>query len=1116
MKREDNLNDDPQWYKDSIIYELHVKTFYDTAVDGIGDFRGLTSKLDYLTDLGINTIWLLPFYPSPLKDDGYDISDYFDVHPLYGKLKDFKDFLDEAHSRGIRVITELVLNHTSDQHLWFKKSRVAEPGSRWREFYVWSDTPEKYKEARIIFKDFEASNWTYDNVAKSYYWHRFYSHQPDLNFDNELTRETMLHVVDFWLKLGVDGLRLDAVPYLFEREGTNCENLPETHQFLKKLRAHIDANFKNRMLLAEANQWPTDAAAYFGQGDECHMAFHFPLMPRMFMAVQMEDRSPIVEILEQTPKIPDSAQLAVFLRNHDELTLEMVTEEERDYMYRAYARDKKSRLNLGIRRRLAPLLGNDRRKIELLNALLFTLPGTPLIYYGDEIGMGDNIYLGDRNGVRTPMQWNADMNAGFSKSNPQKLYLPVVIEPQYHYEVVNVENQQNDPSSLLWWMKRIIAMRKHYRSLGRGSIEFLHPANATIISYVRRLGDEIVLVAANLSGRTQYADLNLFPYAGYSLNDLLGGTLFPSITESSYRLTFGPYGYYVFSMTKNPSSPFKLVRSEIRQIKGQKSAASLFTGKSKLALESLILPEYLQASRWFEGKGRLLESVRIRSTIPLVSERERTQHFVIVVDVSYKEGLPEAYFLTVAYTPTDISLQLGENNRDSIIAMVDLGKEQKATLHEGVIDESFRAKLLSLVTKKRSFEGDNCEISGTLTTHHLGEKVLSNGIASRVLRVDQSNTSIVYGDKLFLKLIRRVEDGKSPEIEIGSVLAKHGFSSSPRLLGFAEYKTPESEPAAFMILQDYLQNEGDAWGLFSENFGRFAESALANNEFWNKSVATGPLVDRTPLPQSLLELLGTPFVEKVKLLAKRTGEFHLALIAETEDPDFAPEPFGYLYQVSIAQSMTNYATRVFSQIPSVAEVNEEVAKGISELLSMQSKLLEKFNALKSVTIDAVRARIHGDYHLGQVLHTGSDFVIIDYEGEPLRSIGERRTKRSPLRDVAAMLRSFQYVAYSYVLKSVVLQQVGEKDKLKKLVQVWSNAISRVYLSSYADTVKGSGIIPSKTESLSLMLDAYLFEKAIYEVGYELNNRPDWAIIPIRGIIDLINTSNATEQQPKPN
>jgi len=444
------------WYKDAIIYEVHVRAFFDSVTDGIGDFGGLTQKLDYLEDLGVTAIWLLPFCPSPLRDDGYDIANYTDVHPSYGTLKDFQRFLREAHRRGLRVITELVLNHTSDQHGWFQRSRRALPGSRWRNYYVWSDTPEKYRDARIIFKDFESSNWSWDPVAKAYYWHRFYSHQPDLNWDNPEVREAMFDAMDFWLDLGIDGLRLDAVPYLFEREGTNCENLPETHQALRELRKHVDEKYQDRMLLAEANQWPEDAVAYFGQGDECHMAFHFPVMPRLFMSLRMEDRYPITDILKLTPPIPQSCQWALFLRNHDELTLEMVTDEERDYMNRTYARDREMRINLGIRRRLAPLLENDRRRIELMNALLFSLPGTPVIYYGDEIGMGDNVFLGDRNGVRTPMQWSPDRNAGFSRANPQRLYLPVNIDPEYHYETVNVEAQQNNPHSLLWWTKRLI------------------------------------------------------------------------------------------------------------------------------------------------------------------------------------------------------------------------------------------------------------------------------------------------------------------------------------------------------------------------------------------------------------------------------------------------------------------------------------------------------------------------------------------------------------------------------------------------------------------------------------------------------------------------------------
>src|SRR3954469_10300627 len=536
------LRSDPTWYKDAIIYEVHVRAFYDSVTDGIGDFGGLTEKLDYLEDLGVTAIWLLPFCPSPLKDDGYDIADYNDVHPSYGTLRDFEKFLREAHRRGLRVISELVLNHSSDQHVWFQRSRRAKPGSHWRNFYVWSDSPEKYKEARIIFKDFEPSNWTYDPVAKAYYWHRFFAHQPDLNYDYPPVRKAMLQAMDFWLDLGVDGLRLDAVPYLFEREGTNCENLPETHQYLKELRQHIESKYRDRMILAEANQWPEDAIAYFGNGDECHMAFHFPLMPRLFMALRMEDRYPITDILQLTPSIPENCQWALFLRNHDELTLEMVTDEERDYMYRMYAEDRPMRINLGIRRRLAPLLGNDRRKIELMNALLLSLPGTPVIYYGDEIGMGDNFYLGDRNGVRTPMQWSPDRNAGFSRADPQRLYLPPIMDPIYGYESVNVEAQLRDPSSLLNWMKRMLAVRKGSRAFGRGRLTFLKPGNRKILAYLRELEGEAILCVCNLSRAAQAVELDLSRYKTRVPVELLGRSAFPPIGELPYMLTIPAHG----------------------------------------------------------------------------------------------------------------------------------------------------------------------------------------------------------------------------------------------------------------------------------------------------------------------------------------------------------------------------------------------------------------------------------------------------------------------------------------------------------------------------------------------------------------------------------------------
>ena len=1112
MGQEGNLENDKLWYKDAIIYELHVKTFFDTAVDGIGDFKGLTLKLDYLSDLGITAIWLLPFYPSPLKDDGYDISDYYGIHPLYGNLKDFKDFLREAHARGIRVITELVINHTSDQHGWFKKARSSEEGSKWRDFYVWSSAPDKFKDARIIFKDFETSNWTYDAVAKAYYWHRFYSHQPDLNFDNPATQQAVLGLMDYWLKMGVDGLRLDAVPYLFEREGTNCENLPETHDFLKKLRSHIDTNFQNRMLLAEANQWPTDTAAYFGNGDECQMAFHFPLMPRLFMAVQMEDRFPIVDILEQTPSVPESCQWGTFLRNHDELTLEMVTDEERDYMYRAYARDKKSRINLGIRRRLAPLLGNDRRKIELMNVLLFTLPGTPTIYYGDEIGMGDDFYLGDRNGVRTPMQWSADRNAGFSKASPQKLYLPVIIDPQYHYEVVNVENQQNDPSSLLSWMKKIIAMRKNFKALGRGTLEFLYPTNPKIISYTENCNDEVVLVAANLSGRPQHADLNLSKYKDFIPVDALGGTSFPPVSEGTYPLSFGPYGYYIFSLVKKSVSPNIIVRKQIKTINAQKRIAKIFEGKSKYTFESEILPEYLKANRWFGGKGRALDHVKILNVISFDQEKDAGRHFLMIVEVTYNDGLPENYFLPIAYSSLDISNLLSP---ESIISLVRQEKDRLGTLYDGVYDDTFRAKLLQLVVKKRTIPGRDCEIAGRWLPNHAGEPLQLNGLTSRVLKADQSNTAIIYGEELFLKLLRHAEEGKNPEIDIGTVLAKHNFAYSTRLLGYAECKTPESEPEDFLILNEFMRNQGDAWTLFTGEFSRFVDNATANTEFWMRYAEIKSITNLEQIQQPLIELLGVHFVDNVKLLATRTAEFHLTLNTETEDPDFCPEPFGYQYKVSITQSMTSYATRVFNQMKAATNVNDDVRQAIIVLIGLKQKLMSKFNDLKSAPIDSLRARIHGDFHLGQVLYTGNDFAIIDFEGEPMRSIGDRRTKRSQIRDIAGMIRSFQYAAYSYMFKTVVLQKDRERDKVEKLVSVWSNAVSRIYLKSYVERVKGSKILPSDPNCLRTLLEAYLLEKAIYEVGYELNNRPDWALIPLRGVLELLESGSTTYRLERP-
>ena len=711
MPYNDPMATDPLWYKDAILYEVHVRAFADSNGDGMGDFHGLTQKLDYLQDLGVTAIWMLPFFPSPWRDDGYDIADYTTIHSAYGTLRDFQVFLREAHRRDLRVITEVVINHTSDQHAWFQRSRRAAPNSKWRDFYVWSDTPEKYQEARIIFKDFETSNWTWDPVAKAYYWHRFYSHQPDLNFDSPLVRQAVFDVVDFWFEMGVDAFRLDAIPYLYERPNTNCENLPETHAFLKELRAHVDAKFPNRMLLAEANQWPEDAVQYFGDGDECHMCFHFPVMPRLFMATRMEDRYPIIEILQQTPPIPANCQWALFLRNHDELTLEMVTDEERDYMYRVYAQDRQTRINLGIRRRLAPLLGNDRRRIELMNALLMSLPGTPVLYYGDEIGMGDNIYLGDRNGVRTPMQWTGDRNAGFSSANPQKLFLPITNTPEYHYETLNVEAQQNNPNSLLWWTKRMLEHRKEYKAFSRGTIEFLYPANRKVLAFYRRYEQETILVVANLSRFTQHAALDLSAAKGMAPLEVFGGTELPVIGDTPYAITLGGHGFYWFSLTPKSS-----IQESIEAPGGARDlpVVPIHSWSRPLdegALAALIdlLPDFLLTRRWYKSKDRKIRDIAFQDIIPITG----TDTYVVLAQIDYTEGDPETYFLSVAAAQNTSPDQA--RLADTAVVRLKAADGSEGVLYSALWDRGFSDSLITAIAKTRRFRGRHGDLAGAHT-----------------------------------------------------------------------------------------------------------------------------------------------------------------------------------------------------------------------------------------------------------------------------------------------------------------------------------------------------------------------------------------------------------------
>ncbi len=1083
---------DPLWFKDAIIYELHVKTFYDSDGDGVGDFRGLIEKLDYLRELGVTTVWLLPFYPSPLRDDGYDIADYFDVHPSYGTLEDFRAFLDAAHARGLRVITELVINHTSDQNPWFQKSRKSPPGSPEREFYVWSDTPEKFKEARIIFKDFETSNWSWDPVAKAYYWHRFYSHQPDLNFDNPAVHDALEKICDFWLAMGVDGLRLDAVPYLYEREGTNCENLPETHVYLKKLRAHVDEKFPGRMLLAEANQWPEDAVAYFGNGDESHMSFHFPLMPRMFMALQMEDRFPIVDILDQTPSIPDNCQWAMFLRNHDELTLEMVTDEERDYMWRVYATDPSARINLGIRRRLAPLLANSRRKMELLNTLLFSMPGTPILYYGDEIGMGDNIYLGDRNGCRTPMQWSPDRNAGFSKANPQKLHLPVIIDPEYHFEAVNVENQQKNFSSLLWWMRRVIAMRKNFKAFSRGSLEFLHPDNAKVLAFLRRYENETIVVVVNLSRFAQAVRLDLSRFNGCVPVEVFSRNRFPSIKKSPYVLTLGPHSHYWFVLQPQAESRRASKKRSVPTLYAPANLETLLADGERARIETDVLPRFIGNCRWFGSKARTLRQMRVHEQSTIASGPDAAQFWF--VEVSYLDGPDEIYAVPVKIAAGDAARAIAQSAPHAIIARFE-GSEE-TVLFDAIWDAGFREQIFRLMLDRQRATGKNGQLIGTVsqTFAPAVEKIPS----SSVIGGEQSNSSMLFENKFFLKLYRKLEEGVNPDVEITRFLTERAqFPNVPAFAGTIEYRRDKAEPSVVCALQSAVATEADAWTLTLDAVGRYYERVLARK---------ADLQDQTALPGTLFdECVGGVYPEKAKLLGQRTAEMHRALASAPDVPAFAPEPFNAMTQRSVYQSMRALLRRVFAllekKIDNLPENFRAEAKGIlagdTEILAREKRLLDR-------KTNAAKIRIHGDYHLGQILWTGKDFVILDFEGEPARPLSDRKLKRSPLRDVAGMMRSFQYAAYSALWQPAM--RAEDVPFLERWADLWYRQMSSVFLESYLATTAEAPFVPQNSADLQVMLEAYLLDKAVYEIGYELNNRPDWVVIPIRGIKHILKSA----------
>jgi maltose alpha-D-glucosyltransferase/alpha-amylase len=1110
------LEDDPLWYKDAIIYELHVRAFCDSNADGIGDLRGLVEKLDYLQDLGVTALWLLPFYPSPLRDDGYDIADYTDVNPIYGTLADFKVLMREAHRRGLRVITELVINHTSDQHPWFQRARRAEPGSNWRDYYVWSDNPNKYPEARIIFNDFEGSNWSWDALAKMYYWHRFYAHQPDLNFDNPAVHEAIFGVLDFWLEQGIDGLRLDAIPYLYEREGTNCENLPETHAFLKKLRRRVDERYQNRMLLAEANQWPEDAVAYFGAADECQMAFHFPLMPRLFMAIRMEDRFPIIDILQQTPAIPDASQWALFLRNHDELTLEMVTAEDRDYMVRVYAQDAHARINLGIRRRLAPLLENHRGKIELMNALLFSLPGTPVLYYGDEIGMGDNIYLGDRNGVRTPMQWTPERNAGFSSANPQRLYLPAIIDPEYHYQTVNVEAQQNNPHSLLWWMKRMIALRKRHRAFGRGSLEFLPSPNHKVLAFVRRYQNEQILVVANLSRSVQGVELDLSAFKGLAPCEMLGRTALPPIGSAPYLLTLGPYAFYWLSLdpVAAPRPLMAKVEGPLAVLTAAGTWQDVFEIPTREALERIVL-NYLRGQRWFAGRGGEPLAARIVERIPI--HGKQGEACLTLIEVEYVSDEPRTFLLPIAFAADQPAKPETAHKPDAVCKLrltPDTGEQETGVLYDPLGEKDFELALLDGFARRHHFRGQRGVMGARIAAAGQGGEgkgrlaTLALALEPALVHGERSNSTVAYGDQLVLKLFRCVEDGIHPEIEVGrALLEKTSFTHIAPLIGILSYRT-QGQTMALGALHRYVPHEADAWHYTLDALHRFFEHTVTQAPLELPPMAASqPFLELVAqsMPPLASEMIG-PYLETARLMGQRTAEMHLALASIVDDAAFAPEPFTLLYQRSTYQTARSWVLRVFSLLREHVQDLPEEARGDAQiLLGCEADLITHLRAIMSRRITAQRIRSHGDLHLDNLLWTGKDFIFIDFEGEVLRPLSNRRHKRSPLGDAASMLYSLHFAVHT-VLKD---EQVRPHDKraFEPWARFWQRWVSMAFIKAYLEAAAPGAFLPQDPQEKQILLDFYVLGRGIFELRYQLLNRPDRAPLAVQALLYLLEQRN---------
>jgi maltose alpha-D-glucosyltransferase / alpha-amylase len=1077
-----SLDRDELWYKDAIIYQLHVKAFADSNNDGIGDFAGLTEKLGYLQDLGVTALWLLPFYPSPGRDDGYDIADYGAINPDFGTMKDFRRFIVEAKRRGLRVITELVINHTSDQHDWFKRARRSDPKSSARNWYVWSDTDQKYADTRIIFTDTEKSNWTWDTEAGAFYWHRFFSHQPDLNFDNPRVVSALIQVMKRWTDAGVDGFRLDAIPYLCERDGTNNENLPETHAIIRKLRAELDAYAKGKVLLAEANQWPEDVQEYFGRGDECHMAYHFPLMPRIYMAIAQEDRFPITDILRQTPDVPGNCQWALFLRNHDELTLEMVTDVERDYLWSTYANDPRARVNVGIRRRLAPLMDNDRRKIELMNSLLLSFPGTPIIYYGDEIGMGDNIYLGDRNGVRTPMQWTPDRNGGFSRADPARLYAPTIMDPVYGYEAVNVEAQSRSLSSLLSATRRLISVRKSTLAFGRGTMTFIRPVNRSVLAYVRQYGDEAILCVANLSRSAQATELDLSAWKDRIPLEMLGRTRFPAIGELPYMITLAPYGFYWFQLRERDKSErvAPSVVPEFETLVVPLGATWVSLARTRSVFEGDVLPGHLARTRWYPENSPEAIRPTLTSAIPFCDIGDNRPWLTFFE--ATQRGVTARYVLPMLIEWVRFDR---ERYNPHALAAVRQGARE-GTLLDVATDPIFIGLLLRNLHNALTIEEQSTRLEFRPTSKH-SDRPIKPPQHVRAIETEQSSNVALVDNDYVVKLYRKLESGIHPEIEIGRFLTEvAGFANTPALIGSVELIEGDDR-SAIAIVHALVENQGDGWTVTSAYLDRFADEQrlLAGNEHAGESEEQ------------------IPYLRYMSQAGRRVAEMHLAFSGNSKCPDFSPEPTTPADVQRWVGDAVARAERLFDALKQRRDMMREADRLlVDRVLAQRDGLHGRLSGLLPPDVDGLNIRHHGDFNLGRLLIVKDDIFIIGFEGEAGRPLSERRRKAPAARDVAGLIRSIDYSATAAMERALKVMP-DEHGKLGVALGEWRDRSTAAFLAGYRENMTNHRLWPADPPAAERILSFFLLEKALDEIEYELAHRPEWLGVPLTGMLRIL-------------